>query len=144
MPSILAPASQQSPELTHFIINTAALVSLSVAENCPLALYLTQHESLSPLCLIWADLTLLSYSCPLALPHAAPAMLILLLFVHTRYPQIESPAPVILFLKGSFPKGTWSPYLFFSFFAEMPPYPWCPPDTAFTAPLCPQLIALYL
>lgn len=73
-------------------------------------MHLTQNESLSPLCLIWADTTFLSYSCPLASPHSAPTLLILLIFLHTRHPRIESPAQVVLCLEGSFPRGTWPPF----------------------------------
>lgn len=54
-------------------------------KNCPLALHLTQHKSLRPFCLIWADPVLLSYAPPLDSPHSRYADF--LLFLHTRHPH---------------------------------------------------------
>lgn len=76
--SVLAPPSQHSPTPLYSQHSSSRepvqMVVYPVSyENCPLALHLTQHESLSPFYLTWSDTVLLSYSTPLDLPHSGYA-----------------------------------------------------------------------
>lgn len=130
--------------LTHFIINTAARVSLSVAKK--LSTCFASHSAWKPepprfdLSWHYASFLLLS-TCPIPLSSSSAD---LPLSLHTRHPRTESPAQVVLCVEGSFPRGTWSPSLFF-FRSLLKCY--FTPDASLTLPLLPpcfHYLLLYL
>ena len=121
-PSVFDPPSQNSPTPLYSqhssLSGSAEMEGLScqlLTKNCPLALHLIQHRSLSPFCLIGADPVLILHCSP----HSSHAGL--MMPTHPASPHLTAQQPALLFAGRLIPRE--------------------PPDPV--SPLLPSLYSLY-